>query len=52
VAQSLLTVLLGSPSHASAPMNLRVPHPCFLRVGSYDPTPQTLRSSLRTLCCL
>src|SRR5208283_2847153 len=40
------------PPHASAPMILRVPRPCFLRVGSYDRTPQTLSSSLLCALCV
>src|SRR5208283_590235 len=43
-----LGFLLAFPGYATNPMNLRVPHPLrFLqRVGSCDPTPQRLLSSL------
>src|SRR6266481_4585272 len=33
-------------SHATLQTNLRVPHPWFVRVGSYDATSQIFRSSL------
>jgi hypothetical protein len=33
-------------------MTLRVPHPWFVRVGSYDQTPQTFLSLLSASCYL
>src|SRR5208337_4166276 len=39
------------PRHAITQMNLRVPHPWFVRVGSYALTSQTLFSSLLGLSC-
>jgi hypothetical protein len=48
------TVLLGLPCDVAHSMYLRVPHPSFLRVGSYAPTPQTLLFSFSSafLCAL
>ena len=46
VAQTLLFVLLGFSLYVFAQLNLRVPHPWCVRVGSYALTPQTFFSSL------
>ena len=43
---------MGSRRYASAQMNLRVPHPWFLRVGSYAVTSQLLFSSALPPCTL
>ncbi len=37
--------LFGFSSSVTDPMNLRVPHPRFVRVGSYDRTPRSFFSS-------
>jgi len=38
--------------YASRPMNLRVPHPRFVRVGFYAPAPRTFSSPFLGFSCL